>query len=49
MYSPQMKGQGLYYPEYTPLKPADQGVFMRDNNAFFKREKKEFFDPKKEF
>ena len=49
MYSPPMKGQGLYFPEYSALKPAEQGVLMRDNNAFFKREKRDLFDAKKEF
>ena len=49
MYSPPMKGQGLYFPEYLPLKSAEQGVFMRDNNAFFKRERKDLFDINKEF
>jgi hypothetical protein len=49
MYSPEMRGQGLYYPEYQVLKPTEQGILMRDNNAFFKREKKELFNPYKEF
>ena len=49
MYSPPMKGQGLYFPEYSAIKPAEQGVLMRDNNAFFKREKRDLFDAKKEF
>lgn len=45
-YAPEMKGQGLYFPEIPAFKPNEQGVFSRDNNGVLKRDKKIMYDAK---